>query len=217
MRTNVKALLAFVALLGAAAGSASGGEQATTCRGPAGRTIAEDRSTIVYAYRGDLLACRRGEGPVVLSATADDQYWFPRPALDLRGSLVAFAYGTFDQGTLIRTEDPGDYLGRRHRVLRVGSGAKAFFRVGSVVASTRASVAWIQCPVLRNAGENAVRSPYPNCVRPGGSVNSVYAAAAGGQPRLIARSRGIDPRSLRLLDDRISWRQNGRKRSARLG
>jgi hypothetical protein len=187
------------------------------CRGPSGRLVAEDRSAVVYTLDGDLIACRRGQKSVVLATQIEDEHWFTPPALSLVGSLVGFAYGTADYGTVIRTEDPGDYLGRRHRVIvSSASGSAAYFRVGSLATKTSTGVAWIQCPA-RNPELRPIRSPYPNCVKAGRSTNSVYKADAGDdKPVLLDRGRQVDPRSLKISSSTLRWQHGGRTRTAPL-
>lgn len=55
------------------------------------------------------------------------------------------------------------------------------------------------------------------CSRPGRRVQVIAVDSIGpGRDRVVGRGRTIDPRSLRLRGRRVTWRQNGRKRSATL-
>jgi hypothetical protein len=57
--------------------------------------------------------------------------------------------------------------------------------------------------------------PRPNCIRPGLSVNRVYAVARRSRtPALLAQGRAIDPLSVRIRNGQVSWIQNGRRRTA---
>jgi len=184
-------------------------------RDPDVRILASNRSAIVFTLRGSgaLTACRRGGEEIVLASQAEGVVWQPLPALDLTGSLVGWAEST-TQGMAIKTEDPGRFAGRRSRGIFFDASQ---FRVGSLEVHRTAGVAWIQCPAsMRKPGP--VRSPSPNCVRPGRSVNRVYKAEAGSRtPVLLDRGRSIDPRSLTLRGSTLTWRKGGRLRRARLG
>jgi hypothetical protein len=87
-------------------------------------------------------------------------------------------------------------------------------KVGSLRAMPTGAVAWIACPERARETElRATRSP--TCVRPG-NLDTVFVASPQRQRRAVSTGRRIDPSSLRRSGSRVTWRERGRRRAARL-
>ena len=175
---------------------------------------------------GSSAACARRGNKVQLSGSTFGEYWYDRPAraVKVRGSTIGFAavldagYGsTLRDADLLRRHAPP--ATRSVAVERVRADRQPRLRARAGARGPRPHRAPLarhgsECPDL---DEVANADPRPNCVRPGASVNAVFAVARGSRtPVRLARSRTIDPRSVRLRDGRVSWVQGGRRRSAAL-
>jgi len=208
-----------------------------TCRSPAGDVVAINAQVVAYelgrpdsspgndALNGRLIGCRRATGnKVQLSGSTFGEYWFDRPAraVKVRGSVIGFA-AVLDAGYGSSFQTVISFVDMRRPRSTVGVNATGLIgsldfalapaRAGRDLTARR-SAAWIECPDLDEV-DNA--DPRPNCVRPGLSRNDVFAVTAGSQtPVRLARGRTIDPLSVRLREGRVSWVQDGRRRSAAL-
>jgi hypothetical protein len=161
----------------------------------------------------DLQACLYGSRHVRDLAGPD---YFPRPAVDMSGTLVGFAIvagdGAEPANPSIEIEDLAKPLGKG-RLLDL----PVFdVKVGSLRLKANGSIAWIQCPVPPNSSVDG--SERPNCVSAGRSKNSVYkrdTLTEQGFDRLDS-GRQIDPSSLQLHGSRLTWIDAGSPRSAML-
>lgn len=228
-------ILALVAAAAVAVSVAEARPPTGKCRSPRGNVIAINASVVAYelgrpdstpgndAISGRLIGCLRASGnKVQLSGSAFGEYWFDRPARDVkvRGTTIGFA-AVLDPGYGSSFVTQISFVDMRRPQSTVAVGASGL--IGSLdfaVASARAgasleqrrSAAWISCPEL---DERMNADPRPNCVRAGRSTNAVFAVAAGKTtPVRLASDRSIDPLSVRLRSGRVSWVQNGTRRSA---
>ncbi len=227
---RICSLIATIALVLAVA-AAEARPPTGKCRSPNGDVVSINRNVVAYelgrpptgsgAVSGRLIGCLRATGnKVALSSSTFGDFWFHRPAraVKVRGSTIGFA-AVLDAGygssfatviTLVDMRRPDKTAGVSASGL-IGSLDFELARTGRDLTARR-SAAWIQCPDLDDV---ANADPRPNCVRAGLSVNSVFAVAAGSlKPVRVARSRRIDPLSVRVRDGRVSWLQDGERRSA---
>jgi hypothetical protein len=164
-------------------------------------------------HRRSLYACvygRRGSRKLADS-------FFPRPAVDIAGTLVGFAFFSpepdlervvLEVADLTKPESAGRF------VLDLGED-----KVGSLRLKSDGAVAWIQCPVLDN--HSVTGSPRPNCLGAGRSVNTVYKLDAGsdrseGDVMALDHGKQVDPGSLQLHGSTLTWVKKGERRSATL-
>jgi len=228
-------ILAAAVSLTVFASLADGRAPAGKCRSPKGTVLAINRQIVAYkvgrpdttpgsdALSGRLIACRRASGnKLQLSASTCCEYWYDRPAraVKVRDSTVAWAED-FDETFGAAGQTSIDFLDMRRP--RASASVRAGGLIGSVDfeilpasrgqdLTARRVAAWIECPDL---DEDFNADPRPNCIRPGLSVNRVYAVARGSRtPVLLEQGRMIDPLSVRISDGQVSWIQNGRRHSA---
>jgi len=233
---KVRLILAATVLATASASFADARAPAGKCRSPKGTVLAINRQVVVYkvgrpdttpgvdALSGPLIACRRASGnKVQLSGSTLGEHWYDRPAraVKVRDSTVAWA-AELDDFTF-GTSSESNVLFLDMRRPHAWAGVTAGGLIGSVdfeIApaspgldlTARRAAAWIECPDL---DEVSNADPRPNCVRPGLSVNWVYAVARGSStPVLLGQGRTIDPLSVRIRDGQVSWIQTGRRRTA---
>ena len=231
-------ILALTAALTVALPAAQARPPTGKCRSPRGNVVAVNKFVVAYelgrpdstpgndAISGRLIGCLRATGnKVQLSGSTFGEYWFDRPAraVKVRGTTIGFAalldpgYGSsfVTQISLVDMRRPRSTAAVGAPGL-VGSldFALAPARAAADTLAERRSGAWISCPDL---DERMNADPRPNCVRAGLSENSVFAVAAGSTtPVELASGRTIDPRSVRLRAGRVSWVQDGVRRSAPL-
>ena len=180
----------------------------------------------VYQYKRSrtIVACLLTSGRRTMLDYPPDEVAYPLPAIDLTGYYVAYAL-----------EDNSDPNGRADTILqirdlRTGATPLAFepggvyatgrpnrydAKVGSVRVRPNGSLAWIACRQRDNIREEW-GDPRPSCVRPGGTDEVRIISAGEPSATTLEVSRGIDPRSLRLKDGRISWKSHARIRAAPL-
>jgi hypothetical protein len=173
-----------------------------------------------------LVACLRATGHRTFLDLPPDVVVYPPPAIDLAGHYVAYALeGTDDPegeaDTTIQMRDlrtshtPPQFAPDRGAVLATRRPNLYDAKVGSLRAQPSGSVAWIACRTSDNIREEW-GEPRPTCVKPG-AVDEVRVLRAGrNRAETLAVGRGIDPRSLRLGDGRITWKRHRRTHSAPL-
>jgi hypothetical protein len=86
--------------------------------------------------------------------------------------------------------------------------------VGRVVVSDRGEVAWTTCPATDPS--SSIASPKPNCTGPGALDRVLKLTARTRHPKLLAKGRRLDPRSLRLSGNTLTWTNAGRRQRAPL-
>jgi hypothetical protein len=204
------------------------GQITPDCRTHTGTTLLENRWVRVMTRRGhyglEVDHCYRPNGETIAFAlTAQGDHPFPPPAIALSSRTVAYAVDFAPdpadpfsvRETLVDVEHhPGtgreDWTGADLRSpFRAGFGRRA--KVGSLVVRSSGSVAWIACPMRPPAG-----SFDPTCRRPGHRDEVFRVRAPRGKRETLAVGRGVAPMSLRRVGDRITWVDQGRRRSAPL-
>jgi hypothetical protein len=221
-RTTIAAV-AIVGVLISAIAAGGGGvraaEDSPACSPANARTVVENASVRVLryskhdpSYGGGAVSCELATGNTIeLDDPLEGDIMFSRPAIAVAGSTVAYGASVNnadgESSTYVRVINARDSY----------SSAREFetqLKVGSVVARERGAVAWISCEVRFDDSPPASRSP--ECTRTGAAIDRVYRASGGGRPRLLDKGRNIDPESLKLTGDRLTWRAGGRTRAARL-
>jgi hypothetical protein len=196
------------------AGSAAAGESAPAKCRPKGAKVLESHGDIavVRTVDGALASCTPSLPGLGLLALEEE--WFPLPAVDLNGRVAGFAILDAVDGLTITAIELGVENGFLHRTYRPPR------RVGSLRVRPNGVVAWIACGAkLRIPLDGMKADPRPTCVRPGPSMKRVFVSTPGPtrtRVRMLARSRGIDPRSLRLGGQTLTWRDRGRRRAVRI-
>lgn len=240
------ALIALVALLWAGfAGQAASlanaegqrsGDFSKRCKSPGSREVTRSSRLVVYEIRRDgrsptartgrLAACVFSTGRKRTLASADGTgFWFgpPADAVAAAGTLVAVPVAEVGDGA-----SPEEFLEigltdfrhpRRRRSLSFFGQSNG--KVGSIVVTRGARVAWIECERDPNADGSLDADPRPECVGPGRTTMTIRtgvpsAALAPSRATTIASGREIDPLSLRLRGNSITWREAGATRRAEL-
>lgn len=210
MLNRAAVALVLATVVGAAPSDALAGEPGCS---KAGRTIASTDQARVFgtpvsgggrALRG----CARAVGKSLVLAPSGE--WFPPPAIDLDGTLVAFAQVNTDEVENPLTQIAIFDLARAARTDTVFVSSAA--RVQGLRLRAPGSLAYLLC---FNAGTYRDGNPERRaCAEPGRHEKQVLIRPFGGEERLLARSTGIDPLSLRQLGDLVTWRDRGRRRCA---
>jgi hypothetical protein len=199
-------------LIGVAGGSASAAPP---------QRCSEGGNRILFSY-GDLAIIKSDDGSLLTCTPDLAQYgalafphvWFPVPGVDLNQTTVGYT----------RLDDDGLVINS----LKVGENRNEFWyfqgvpyrRVGSLRVWPEGQVAWITCGPAMDVTELEFPlrvDPRPNCVRPGPSMKRVFLftpTSTSKRVRQLARSRGIDPRSLRRSGQMFTWRDRGHRRVA---
>ena len=190
--------------------------------------------TWIACWRKDI-AEQLSRGEIIVDSEFGD-VGFPPPALALSSRTLAYAASTESErqadhyltrihvDRFFRQSEQGHREGWTSlHTTRAGRGDQV--KVGSTVVRPNGAVAWIACP-MRGSPSN---SSGPTCIRPGydntlfrvlskdlGRTVPVDEETSTGYREVLDRGRGIDPRSLRRVGDRISWVKNGRRRYATL-
>lgn len=148
---------------------------------------------------GDFLDTVRLAGPLVARATVTGDDVGPSPYAE-----AAVVVGDTRTG---RSPGPlGIELGENVAVGDLALAADGAYAV--TVCSTGADLYYVSRPT---------RLARRLCSRPGRRVQVIAVDGVGpGRERVVGQGRTIDPRSLRLRGRRVTWRQNGRTRSATL-
>lgn len=225
MRRLSTALIA-VAIM-AAAPEATAGESLAQqpCQPPGSITVIETREARIYrrsTTNDNLVGCIRATGrtrSLNARTPALTRIDFPPPAMDLVGTLMLEVrrFKDLDEGGGSYQLQVSDLRCSTGSGCAPGQTRGPYFvgGVGSAQLKANGSFAYISCP--KPPGFGKLHRP---CTDPRDrtSIHKVYAYpdVDNGRRTLLARGRGIDPSSLRLKGDRLTWRDNGRSRSARL-
>lgn len=222
---------AFVALT-PAQGKAPKGK----CRSPTGTVLASGPLAVAYKRESTefdedlLIACLRSTGRKRVLATTPD--WFDRPARDVAvdGSTVAYVLEeapasdsepqiTSIKFALLRKPARADRkLGITVGVSQAQRGPppdRPYPRVESIDITNRGAAAWIECPDQGSSECDGTAFQREQEKR----VVAVADSTAPAQKIELSRSASIAPRSVRIegkRTKRVSWVQDGRRRSARL-
>ncbi len=232
-------LVAFAVLtLGLLYGPAQAKAPRGKCRSPTATVLGSGPLAVAYKRRSaehgvvQLIACLRSTGRKQVLAPTDDSDFFDRTAraVAVDGSVVGYASerppdtgasaGASIGIRLIYLREP---VGSERATKSVFIGAQQAFmgpppdkpyrRVESIDITNRGSVAWIDCPDTGNCFD--ALGQYRDARVMAGVANSTGGAA------IVELSRGstIAPRSVRIQGQRtkrVSWKQDGRRRSAPL-
>lgn len=150
------------------------------------------------------------------SRQSNTYYVFRPPALQLRGSLIASAIDFCDPHADCETSIAVQDLSRaseRSGLLNSSQGTpRRLVKVGSLRFRPNGSLAWIACS--ENQPQVFAASRQPNCVRPGRGRTWVMRKIVGsGKAEVLDTGRHIDPSSLRLSGQRLTWREAGRRKT----
>jgi hypothetical protein len=204
-RCGIIAVLIVLAACGSSSGKASGGSAAASC-GPAGaQTLAVDRTARVYQSGGNVYGCSTAsKRSYRLGASARSIREGRAGPIALAGTDVAYGYTQYGVDTvsaevLVRDLSTGRQL-RSEPATTAPARVEFVQSVDSVVVKADGAVAWI--------GESG-------SVISGPTNTEVDRADARGLSMLDSGS-GIDLRSLRLHGVTVTWRHDGRTRSASL-
>jgi len=229
-----RAFVVALALGGAAfpaAAAIAGRKARAPCGVRHGRVIAADRQALVVAGPQDqetheffLYGCTRsGRARAFLGGRLDFESFYRPPAVGLQGTTVGLAYDVdfndtvLPQGYYVQAFSitrpliyaQGNPLPKpQYSLMRASDGP-----VGSLRVTAAGALAWIECST---AGPG-FGGPSPDCVRPGLMDTVELAVPPAVTPRQLDAGRQIDPRSLRLRGNTLSWIHSGRRRSVRLG
>ncbi len=164
-----------------------------------------------------------------------EAYVFQPPALSLAGFLVGYAVDSCDAVSCI-TAVAVDNLRTGNTMLVRPAGVNGIpVKVGSLRIDVGGHVAWIICPepvYANGATGNIYGGRAPDCLRPGAQDKVLKSTGGGhfgngndanGMPTFVGgnlsvldRGRQIDPLSLRLRGERLSWISGRHHRHARL-
>jgi hypothetical protein len=169
---------------------------------------------------GDVVACLEGSDVRrKLESPGDTYYAFRPPALQLRGTLIASAIDFCDPNADCETSIAVEDLSRASEstgLLNSSHGTpRRLVKVGSLRFRPNGSVAWIACS--ENDRQVFSASRQPNCVRPGRDRIWVMRKIVGSaKAEVLDTGRRIDPSSLRLSGQRLTWREAGRPKTRQL-
>lgn len=180
---------------------------------PAGARLLVARGEVgVYRRSGRITACNEQRGGFVLDDPPISRVFLP-PVLKIRGNLIAYAEVTDDTDieavdiTLLDLADDAPA-----RSVQAGG----YVKIASLRLTAGGTVAWIACqttfpPELRN-GKGT------KCYRTGRQAYVAKAVPTGDDLKFteLDRGRTITPSSLRLNGRTLSWKKEGRRRTARL-
>lgn len=134
---------------------------------------------------------------------------FPPPAVDLDGTLVAFAFRPTDAGEELGYVVIKDLTTGSEVVTTLFDNAN---RIGSLRLRAPDSIAYISCSLLDVTPDVPDEAPAPReCSSSGSSEKQVIVRPSGGTARLVARGRRIAATSLRQAGPVISWTERGRR------
>jgi hypothetical protein len=205
--SGYKLFPALLLALGATVPATAGGETdavhaARACPTANLKTLAQNRYVSVYRFvrgrhRGESESCVRATGArTLLNPTPGDEvFTTPRPALD-RYTVAFMLDVSLPEGEgqtlwVIDARGNGFPNGEAYRQIETKGGAAV-----RLVVRSNGAVAW----------STASRS-----------FRRIYRQNSDeSEPRLLARSSGVDPVSLRRQGDAIVWRERGRTRHASL-
>jgi hypothetical protein len=213
------------------ASGSSGDEAANTCRVAGAETLASNQHARLMAipysrhsterYIG---GCAYSQNEIVsLDNPRSARYAFSRPAMHLRGAVMAGAVNDCSDvesscETLIQLTDLAAVQTELVVNARPPRGPD-LVKVGSLRLTANGGVAWITCPdgPADDGYAEALRGP--SCTRPG-FRDSVLAVRRDERPArgrtfavtVLAHSSTIDPSSLRVRGNVVSWRQGDRRR-----
>jgi hypothetical protein len=232
-RARTYALLALAVLVGTALapfGRAQSGAPAAgspRCYPKGSVTLRKSERVRVYRARNETtVGCLLASGERTNLDFRPYLVAYPVPAISIAGPLVGFALegqadpNMRDDDTYINVID-----------LRTGEFPAGFTskgppfavsrpntydgKVGSVKLKRNGAIAWIACRTRVNPVAD-YGDPRPSCVR-AGAFDEVHKLDAGADdPKLLDQGRSIDPRSLRRHGSKITWTNDGRRRSATL-
>jgi hypothetical protein len=215
-----------VVAIAAATASPHAHASSATCRPHGTTTLLENRSARVYRYRDDgrIAACAFKQGQELsLDSPVDSTQAYPPRSMALAGPLVGYAVeDCFEECYTDIAVSDLRYVNRTdgrsgiHRYARAGIGRRDV-TVGNLRLRRNGGLAWITCPG-HPLNENlvVVATQRPNCVDDGSFDRVVKLDSRAKRRKVLDRSREIEPSSLRLKGDRISWLHEDDRRYARL-
>jgi hypothetical protein len=178
---------------------------------------------VVYREPRGLSVCSNRTGAhIAIDDPAGDLQAFPSIAAN--GRFVAWAVNVgsdTEVDTLVQVIDARKITGPdsadavvHNNFADFASDAELSVKVGRIVLDAKGNAAWTTCPTSDPSSTRA--SLKPNCLRPG-SLDRIWKfVGARVKPIRVAASRTLDPQSLRLDDNSLSWVDRGRTHRARL-
>jgi hypothetical protein len=182
------------------------------------------RSTPTYVtLRGFVVsACAFSVGIAHSLDDGDSVFTFLPPAMSLRGVTLGTADDVCDVDgcrTTVGVWDlskPESDLGYDLGGAGAGPVPGGIYKVGSLRHRRNGAIAWIACPETTTTESSLRARRGPNCVR-AGSFDRVYELDSGTRKRrVLDRGHDIDPSSLRLSGQTLSWRAGRHTRHATL-
>jgi len=188
------------------------------CVPRAGKIVLARGQVAVYRNpAGDTRICNAQRNDITIATAGDDI--FPPPVLRIRGNLVAFVTLLDDEPDMegVLLVNVVDLADPNPDTLVSYTDAGGYIKIASLRLTADGAIAWIACqsnrfpPQLRNGRGT-------ECYRSGRSASVHKATRAGSNLRtqLLDRGRRITPSSLRLDGRTLSWKEAGRRRTARL-
>ncbi len=242
--TNTNGLVSAVVVtvtlaLGLTARTPAAPRHSGTCFPAHSRTLLQTYRARVYTVPDrssprpfDTVACAYGlQGVDTLDGGNTNA--FQPPAISLAGYLLGYAIDYCDQDTC-RTAVVIEDLRAPKRgtlIFRPAGVNSRPVKVGSLRIDGAGHVAWIICPepvYANGAGGNIYGERKPDCLRPGAKdtvltsiggqtvVMNGMPTFVGGHLSVLDRGRRIDPLSLKLRGEALSWISGHRRRHAHL-
>jgi hypothetical protein len=223
MRAVATLIAALVAALLPAANPSTASE--SSCAPRDAKVLVASADVQVFRDRAKdnaLFACTtRTSKSYLLDDPTADVHAFPSVAV--RGRYVAWAVNVpsdTDITTTVNVAD-GNKFGAadpaaaivRNDAANYGS-RESSAKVGRIVLGRRGDVAWTTCPTTDPSSPTA--TPKPNCLRPGARDRVWKLVGDSRRPRALATGRRLDPQSLRLSGNTLTWINAGRRERTRL-
>lgn len=206
------------------AGGADPSARPVHCTAAHSRTVLSNRYLRIYVEPQIMHVCWRPTGDLAgldIWANGPRTILMP-PAMTIAGKAYAVAHLSPDRGTtaLLEVNSPANDSGLTW-FGQLWAGPIGTDERGSVISSPRVTVGRIVMQpdgtIAWTACRTSVRRPIP-CSRPG-ALTYVYSLVVHRQQRvrrLLERSRHVDPSSLSLSGNRITWSSGKRRRSANI-
>lgn len=214
-------MLTLVSLLVVAAASSAGHTNGVTCSATEGQTVLQAARVRVYQRKNSEVRACLGGGRNVELANAFDELTFRPPAMSISNDRIAYGHYYNDVDDLSATTvRVADLRRGRSTKLRSYAASKSYdpARVVRTSLQSNGTIVWSVCasdapPSIRPF--NANRCP----TGPGDGTDPVAEIRVGypdGRVRTLDASNAIDPRSVQVRRQQVSWMRGSTTRSARL-
>jgi hypothetical protein len=185
------------------------------CRPKGARLLASNASATLFVEHAHVFGCFLKRGAPL---QFDGELVFAAHTMSLAGPLVASGYDD-DSDARNGLESNIVVTDLRDAEFGISRGAVMepnAYPATAVLLATRlrpnGAVAWLSCP-----DESEVRALAKPCRRVGGIKKHLFVwPSHAAEPRLVASSRWIDRRTLKLRGSLLTWRERGKLRHARL-